>query len=104
MKINDDPSLNPKQYFSKQTLAPRRHPEGTHLRFSPLVQAMFGILFCVNHYINLPSGTIFYISSSHNWSPILQKKVLGTIRGHLQLQAPKKHKKGKKLRSGPHRV
>ena len=72
--------------------APRRHPGGIHLRFFPLVQAMFGILFCVNHYINLPSGTIFYTFSTQNWSPILQKGVLGTIRGHLQLKAPKKHK------------
>ena len=53
---------------------------------------MFGILFCVNHYMNLPSGTIFYTFSTQNWSPILQKGVLGTIRGHLQLQAPKNHK------------
>ena len=44
--------------------APRRHPGGTHLRFSPLVQAMFGIIFCIKHYINRFSGINFYTFST----------------------------------------
>ena len=58
--------------------APRRHPGGSHLRFSLLVQAV--------------SGINFLTFSIQKWGPRLQKELLGTTLGHLQLQRPKNHK------------
>ena len=38
---------------------------GNHLRFSPLVQAILGILFCMKHYMNILSGSIPYTKPHH---------------------------------------
>ena len=42
-----------------------RHLGDIHLRFSPLVQAMLGKLFCMKHYMNILSGSIPYTKPHH---------------------------------------